>query len=99
MGSAGGQSRAGTRRGSDEHVRQDEQPGSYSMAMRLLGGRRDLRMELTRTLQLRHSGLDHYLIEMLDQESWIEGIRYMLANQQFDGRMWPHFRGEDQVWL
>jgi len=55
-------------------------------------------MELTRTLQMRRSELDRYLIELLDQNTWIEGIRYLLADYQVEGRPWPHYRGEDQVW-
>jgi hypothetical protein len=48
---------------------------------------------------MRRSELDRYLIELLDQATWIEGIRCLLANYQFgDGRPWPHYRGEDQVW-
>ncbi len=56
-------------------------------------------IELSRTLQMRRSDLDRYLIELLDQNTWIEGVRYMLADNQLEGRPWPHYRGEDQVWL
>ena len=69
------------------------------MASGLLGGRPDLRMELTRTLQMKRSDLDHYLIELLDQDTWIEGMRYMLTDPGLNGRPWPHYHGEDQVWL
>ena len=56
-------------------------------------------MELSRTLQMRRSELDKYLIELLDPATWIEGIRYLLADYQLgDGRPWPHYRGEDQIW-
>jgi hypothetical protein len=48
---------------------------------------------------MKRSDLDHYLIEMLDQDTWIEGIRYLLADPGLGGRPWPHYRGEDQVWL
>ncbi|MGE5288182.1 MAG: hypothetical protein ACM3ML_13490 [Micromonosporaceae bacterium] len=55
--------------------------------------------ELSRTLQMQRSELDKYLIELLDQATWIEGIRYLLADHQFgDGRPWPHYRDEDQTW-
>jgi hypothetical protein len=47
-------------------------------------------MEITRTLQMRRSELDKYLIEILDQDTWIEGVRYMLADPELDGRPWPH---------
>ena len=56
-------------------------------------------MELSRTLQMRRSELDRYLIELLDQATWIEGVKYLLADYNFgDGRPWPHYRGEDQIW-
>lgn len=56
-------------------------------------------VELSRTLQMRRSELDKYLIELLDQATWIEGVKYLLADYSFgDGRPWPHFRGEDQIW-
>ena len=55
--------------------------------------------KFSRTLQMRRSELDRYLIELLDQATWIEGITYLLADYQFgDGRPWPHYRGEDQTW-
>ena len=74
-------------------------PVPEGFAREFLGGRADLRMELTRTLQMKRSDLDHYLIEMLDQDTWIDGVRYMLADTSLDGHPWPHFRGENQVWL
>jgi hypothetical protein len=56
-------------------------------------------MELSRTLQMQRSELDKYLIELLGPATWIEGIRYLLADYQFgNGRPWPHYRGEDQIW-
>jgi hypothetical protein len=59
-----------------------------------------LTVEFSRTLQMRRSELDRYLIELLDQATWVEGVRYLLADYQFgDGRPWPHYRGEDQVWF
>jgi hypothetical protein len=61
--------------------------------------RGSLRMENVRTLQMRRSDLDKYLIELLDQRTWIEGIRYMLADQSLEGRPWPHCRGESKVWV
>lgn len=66
--------------------------------VRFLGGRAGLEMELTRTLGMKRSDLDHDLIEMLDQGTWIEGIRSMLAEPRLTGLQWPHFRGESQVW-
>lgn len=61
--------------------------------------RRDLRAVLTRTLEMHRSEMDRYLIEMLDQETWIEGIRYLLAANGMEGRPWPHYSGEDRVWV
>lgn len=58
-----------------------------------------LRMELKRTLQIRRSALDRYLIEMVEQDTWIEGMRYTLADYDMEGRPWPTYRGEDQVWV
>jgi hypothetical protein len=74
-------------------------PVPEGFARDFLAGRSDLRMVLTRTLQMKRSDLDHYLIEMLDQDTWLDGVRYMLADTRLDGRPWPHFRGEDQVWI
>jgi hypothetical protein len=74
-------------------------PVTEGFARKFLGGLSGLRMELTRTLQMKRSDLDHYLIEMLDQDTWIDGIRYMLADTRLEGHPWPHFRGEDRVWL
>jgi hypothetical protein len=58
-----------------------------------------LRMELKRTLQIRRSALDRYLIEMVQQDTWIEGMRYMLASRDLEGRPWPAYRDENQVWM
>jgi hypothetical protein len=57
-------------------------------------------VELSRTLQMRRAELDRYLIELADQATWIEGIRCLLGDHRFgDGRPWPHYRGEEQVWV
>ncbi len=58
-----------------------------------------LRMELKRTLQIRRSALDRYLIEMVEQDTWIEGMKYTLADYDLEGRPWPTYRGEDQAWV
>jgi hypothetical protein len=31
--------------------------------------------------------------------SWIEGMRYMLADYSTAGRPWPTYRDEDHVWM
>lgn len=57
-------------------------------------------VELSRKLQMQRSELDRYLIELPDQATWLEGIRHLLADYEFgDGLPWPHYRGEDQVWV
>jgi len=56
-------------------------------------------MELKRTLQMRRSALDRYLIELVELETWVEGMRYILADYTMEGRTWPTYRHEDQVWV
>lgn len=55
-------------------------------------------MELSRTLQMRRSELDRYLIELIEQDTWVEGMRHMLANRWMPGRPWPYYRDEWRVW-
>jgi hypothetical protein len=57
-----------------------------------------LRWENSRILQMRRSELDRYLIELLDQDVWLQGVKYMLADPNLKNRPWPHYRDEDQVW-
>jgi hypothetical protein len=57
-----------------------------------------LRWENSRTLQVRRSELDRYLIELLDQDIWLQGVKYMLTDPNLKNRPWPHYRDEDQVW-
>jgi hypothetical protein len=61
--------------------------------------RDNLRMESSRTLEMRRAELDMYLIQLLEQETWIEGVRYMLTDPELNWRPWPHFRGEDRAWV
>jgi hypothetical protein len=56
-------------------------------------------LEFSRTLQMQRSELDRYLIELLEMATWIEGIRYLLADYRIEGKPWPHYRDEDRVWL
>jgi hypothetical protein len=58
-----------------------------------------LRAEATSTLQVRRSALDQYLIELVNQDTWIKGMRRMIADPSAQGRPWPTYRGEDRVWL
>lgn len=55
-------------------------------------------MVLSRNLQLQRSELDRYLIEMIDQDSWVAGIRYLLASDDTPGKPWPVYRNEHLVW-
>ena len=63
----------------------------------LLPGR--LRAEASSTLQVCRSALDQYLIELVDQDTWIKGLRRMFADPGGQGRPWPTYRGEDRTWL
>jgi hypothetical protein len=57
-----------------------------------------IRAEQVRTLQMRRSELDMHLIQLLNQDTWLRGVKYMLTDLQLNHRPWPHFRGEDNVW-
>ncbi|MFH8386984.1 hypothetical protein ACH4E7_39735 [Kitasatospora sp. NPDC018058] len=56
------------------------------------------RLTSKRTLQLRRSELDRYLIELVQPGTWAAGISHLLDNTQ-TGQPWPHYRDEEQVWL
>ena len=56
-------------------------------------------METSRTLQMSRSELDKYLIELIEQGTWIEGIRFLQANRRTAGRPWPCYRDEHRVWM
>ncbi|HLQ56315.1 MAG TPA: hypothetical protein VK162_18855 [Streptosporangiaceae bacterium] len=58
-----------------------------------------LTAELSRTLQMRQFELDRYLIEMVEQGTWIEGIRYLLGAHEIEGRPWPTYRDEYLTWV
>lgn len=56
--------------------------------------------ELSRTLQMRRSELDRYLIELIDQATWIEGPRYLLTGRPLMSRQpWPYYHDEHDVWV
>jgi hypothetical protein len=56
--------------------------------------------ELSRTLQMRRSELDRYLIELIEQTTWIEGIRFLMTGRPLMSRQpWPYYRGEHEVWI
>ncbi len=50
---------------------------------------RGIRMDLARTLQVRRSALDRYLIEMIEQHTWADGTKNMLADYRLAKRPWP----------
>ncbi|MFI8234885.1 hypothetical protein ACIGDI_39425 [Streptomyces sp. NPDC085900] len=54
---------------------------------------------VSRTLQLKPSEMDRYLIELLDQDSWAAGIRHLLLSPDTSDRPWPIFRDEGDTWL
>ena len=46
-------------------------------------------MELSRILEMRRSELDRYLIELMEQDTWIDSIRYLLGDDRISRRLWP----------
>lgn len=61
-------------------------------------GNRGTSIEWSRTLQLRRFELDRYLVEMVEQDTWIEGIRYLLHQYDLEGRPWPTYQDEYLTW-
>ncbi|HTJ66715.1 MAG TPA: hypothetical protein VL551_04235 [Actinospica sp.] len=55
-------------------------------------------METTRTLEMRRSELERYLMEFIEQATWIEGMKSLIAEPRAPGRPWPHYRDEHRVW-
>ena len=43
--------------------------------------------------------LDCYLIELVEQKTWIEGVKFMLADPDTPQRPWPCYRDEHAVWV
>lgn len=80
----------------------DLAPGEVVMELTVTRGSQILpggiRAERTSTLQVRRAAIDQYLIELVDQGVWIEGIRQMMADPTLEGRRWPTHRGEAQIW-
>lgn len=80
----------------------DLEPGEVVMELRAtVEGpvHRGIRMDLARTLQVRRSALDRYLIEMSEQHTWADGTRNMLTDYRLARRPWPTYRGEDRTWI
>jgi hypothetical protein len=60
---------------------------------------RGIQTDLARTFQMRRSELDRYLIELVGQGTWTEGLRQMLTDYRLARRPWPVYRGEHQTWI
>lgn len=80
----------------------DLAPGEVVMELTVITGSQllpnGLRAEATSTLQMRRSALDQYLIELVDQATWTEGMKRMIADPSAQGRPWPTYRGEYRIW-
>jgi hypothetical protein len=48
---------------------------------------------------MRRRELDHYLIELVEQKSWIEDVRFMLTDPGIPRRPWPSYWDEHWVWV
>jgi hypothetical protein len=74
----------------------DLAPGEVAMEISVITGSQllpgGLRAEASSTLQVRRSALDQYLIEFVDQDTWIRGLRRMIADPSAQGRPWPTSR-------
>lgn len=56
-------------------------------------------MQRDRMLQICRSEMDRYLIEMIGQRTWIEGIRYLVTRDKLMPRQpWPCYRDEHLTW-
>ncbi|QKW22250.1 hypothetical protein HUT16_27110 [Kitasatospora sp. NA04385] len=53
---------------------------------------------LQKKLQAQRSELDRYMIELMDQDSWVAGIRHLAHAPDISSRPWPVFRDEHLVW-
>jgi hypothetical protein len=56
-------------------------------------------LEHSKTLHMRRRELDRYLIELVEQKTWIEGVRFMLAAPDTPQRLWPCYRDEHSLWV
>jgi hypothetical protein len=56
-------------------------------------------LEHSKTVQMRRRELDRYLIELAEQKTWIEGVRFMLADPDTPQSPWPCYRDEHSVWV
>jgi hypothetical protein len=58
----------------------------------------DLIRQATRTLQVQRSELDRYLTELIQQRTWAEGIKLMMADPELAKQPWTYYRDEHDVW-
>jgi hypothetical protein len=55
--------------------------------------------DLSRTLEVCRSELDKYLIELIEKDTWIEGVRYLAAGKPLMPRHpWPYYKDEWLTW-
>jgi hypothetical protein len=68
----------------------DLAPGEVVIELSVITGSQllpgGLRAEASSTLQMRRSSLDQYLIQLVDQDTWIKGLRRMMADPSAQGR-------------
>lgn len=56
-------------------------------------------MQRDRILQMCRSEMDRYLIELIEQRAWVEGIGYLLTRDKLMPRQpWPCYRNENLTW-
>jgi hypothetical protein len=77
-------------------------PGEVVMELRATPtgpAHRGILTDISGTFQVRRSALDQYLIKMIEQGTWAEGTRQMLADYRLARRPWPTYRDENQTWM
>lgn len=53
----------------------------------------------SRRLELCRSELDKYLIELIEKDTWIEGVWYLATGQPLMPRHpWPYYKDEWRTW-
>jgi hypothetical protein len=56
-------------------------------------------MQIDTRLQTRRYELERYLIELINQRTWIDSLNELLSKPHLLGRPWPYFRDEHKVWV
>jgi len=55
--------------------------------------------DLSRTLEVCRSELDKYLIELVEKDTWFEGVRYLIGGRPLmPRRPWPYYKDEWRTW-